>query len=306
MREGGCSNARRAAKLATADAVGLKVADGCSSVSARSRGKESARLLTRDKAEGKGNQEEGCKQRAAAMAAAEEARAEEEGGGNDEEDEERVEWEEEEPLAPFDLFRALGLTRDFGGGDSRVRSSYHKIAVATEQRLRRCELEGDAEGEASAWLRLRRATVAFGTLLDPGRRDIYLRLGYAGLKESEKYAEMSVFDEDPLERLDRFFRGSDEADREYLLLNGVGAPSSSEDEGDDREEDDEDWEDIEALQQALANPTGRHKRLQMDSDDDDGLPVAPVGVLAGGVGKFTRVSKYDPFAEIAARIAASS
>ena len=231
---------------------------------------------------------------------------EEEGWGEEEEEE----AEEDEPLQPFDLYKALGLQKGFGGGDARVRSSYHRLALAARQHLRDCEERGDDEAEAEAWLRFRRVTVAAGVLLDKGRREVYEQLGFTGLQGSEKYYELSVFDDDPHDRLDRFFNGVDEDDREYLLLNGAGPPS---DDDEAEEEDDIGGDsDEEALVEALEAPREpRHTRLHVDSDCEEGLPAPPPGVVLGasssGLGvPSVKHTPHDPFAALAAKLGAAA
>ena len=51
--------------------------------------------------------------------------------------------------------------------------------------------------------------------------------GYQALVKSESYLEEDVFDADPWEVYDRFFRGEDEEDRQYLLLHGGGDVSDT-------------------------------------------------------------------------------
>ena len=53
----------------------------------------------------------------------------------------------------------------------------------------------------------------------PGRR-IYKAAGYAGLRSSEAYQETSVFELDATDTYHAFFDGREDADRDYLLLNG--------------------------------------------------------------------------------------
>ena len=225
-------------------------------------------------------------------------------------EEEGWDEEEDEPLQPFDLYRALGLQRGFGGGDARVRSSYHRLALAARQQLGDCEECEDKEAEAEAWLRFRRITVAAGVLLDKGRKEVYERLGFAGLQESEKYYELSVFDDDPHDRLERFFNGCDEDDREYLLLNGAGPPSDDEGAGAEDEEGSEGGSaadsDEEVLAEALRAP--RHTRLHMDSDCEEGLPAPPPGVVLGaaGLGPSVKHKPHDPFAALAAKLGAAA
>ena len=53
----------------------------------------------------------------------------------------------------------------------------------------------------------------------PGRR-IYAAAGYAGLRSAEAYQETSAFEMDAVDTYHAFFDGREEADRDYLLLNG--------------------------------------------------------------------------------------
>eukprot|EP00964_Phaeocystis_antarctica_P122852 scaffold86483_cov21-Phaeocystis_antarctica.AAC.1 len=53
----------------------------------------------------------------------------------------------------------------------------------------------------------------------PGRR-IYVAAGYAGLRSSEAYQETSAFELDAADTYHAFFDGREDADRDYLLLNG--------------------------------------------------------------------------------------
>ena len=81
----------------------------------------------------------------------------------------------------------------------------------------------------------RRVTVAYLSLKDPHRREIYDKLGYQGLAGSEQYAAESVFEVDPAAHFEAFFSGADPEDRDYLLFNG---PAHFSDEDEDEDEGD--------------------------------------------------------------------
>ena len=58
-----------------------------------------------------------------------------------------------------------------------------------------------------------------GSYLSVCRR-IYAAAGYAGLRSSEAYQEACAFEMDAADTYHAFFEGREEADRDYLLLNG--------------------------------------------------------------------------------------
>jgi len=136
-------------------------------------------------------------------------------------DEERQPWECE--LEPFDLLAALELRRgddgEIVGRETRIRACFHKLST----RLRPWPWEAypDAAAHAEAVRDYRRVCLAFLALRDPARRNIYASCGYGALRASEAYQEASVFEPaaQARSRAD-FFAGVDEADREWLLMNG--------------------------------------------------------------------------------------
>jgi hypothetical protein len=69
--------------------------------------------------------------------------------------------------------------------------------------------ESRAEHHADV-VRLQQLTVAFLVLKDPEKARIYDSHGYEGIVLSESYSQDNVFDVDPFERHDAFFRGDDE------------------------------------------------------------------------------------------------
>ena len=149
-------------------------------------------------------------------------------------------------------------------------------------------LDGAARGSettrfAAAATRFQRVTVAYLVLKDTERARVYDEHGYGALVKSESYLEDDVFDADPWDVYERFFKGEDEEDREYLLLNGGDDVSEEEEEEEEEElgrggwgkgkgkgaeeddassdDDEDDEEEDEAfLQEALA--TARHKRFE--------------------------------------------
>ena len=156
-------------------------------------------------------------------------------------------WEKE--LEPFDLLAVLKLSvqgQRIAGGDDRVRAEFHKRAWPAYPRDADW-YEDEAQYE-TAVVAFRRICLAFTVLKDLERRRIYLAAGFDGLYRSEACQEESVFDADAVLIFEGFFEGTDEADREYLLLNGDDPPSEvewEEDEDDSAAEVDEDADDDE-------------------------------------------------------------
>eukprot|EP00629_Pelagomonadales_sp_RCC1024_P009242 CAMPEP_0119276584 /NCGR_PEP_ID=MMETSP1329-20130426/15682_1 /TAXON_ID=114041 /ORGANISM="Genus nov. species nov., Strain RCC1024" /LENGTH=212 /DNA_ID=CAMNT_0007277019 /DNA_START=130 /DNA_END=765 /DNA_ORIENTATION=+ len=154
-------------------------------------------------------------------------------------EDEDAEPEEEPPLEPFDLYKVLGLKRTekgVMGGRSRCFASYHARAVAL--RPERFRWPQAADEASDDWLKLRKLGLAFLVLSNDGRRDVYDRLGYEGLRKSEACHEKSAFELDALEIFDYFFDAcniftgvEDEELKEYLLLSA--------------DRDDENFEDVE-------------------------------------------------------------
>ena len=179
----------------------------------------------------------------------------------------------EAALEPFDLAAALKLTvrpaartgdTEVVGGATRVRARFHQLSSAAYPRDR--EYYADDEAYVAAVTKFRRLALAFRVLTTAERCRIYLSGGYAALRASEAYAEESIFDADPEEVYRAFWEGDDEADREYLLLNGPQAPS-----------DDDDDDDDEIMQRHAALTVGLNQRPK---PADPGPPPPPPPSMA--------------------------
>ncbi|KAL1515649.1 hypothetical protein AB1Y20_002267 [Prymnesium parvum] len=136
----------------------------------------------------------------------------------------------EKTIEEFNLEQTLKVRLEgerVNGGEAAVRASFHKHAWPAYP------LEPDSYADEAAYdaavLAFRRICLAYTILKDPERRRIYVTCGFERLRQSEAHQQESVFEADPLEVYDAFFEGEDEADREYLLLNGADAPSDSDD-----------------------------------------------------------------------------
>ena len=132
--------------------------------------------------------------------------------------------EEEAPLAAFDLYGALGVTRAAGGGVSGGRSRCFAAFHARSLRFDPERFRGSAEA-SEAWTRFRRLGLAFAVLQDDARREVYDAAGFEGLRRSETHADRSAFELDALGVFDDFFDARNPLDgaedgelREYLLL----------------------------------------------------------------------------------------
>ena len=150
------------------------------------------------------------------------------------------------------------------GGATRVRARFHQLSSAAYPRDR--EYYADDEAYVAAVTKFRRLALAFRVLTTAERCRIYLSGGYAALRASEAYAEESIFDADPEEVYRAFWEGDDEADREYLLLNGPQAPS-----------DDDDDDDDEIMQRHAALTVGLNQRPK---PADPGPPPPPPPSMA--------------------------
>jgi len=65
-------------------------------------------------------------------------------------------------------------------------------------------------------------------------QQIYSKHGWAGLKASESFAEISSLDTPPFARFDAFFEGTDPDDRQYLLLEASSGGHFSDEERPDK------------------------------------------------------------------------
>jgi hypothetical protein len=143
--------------------------------------------------------------------------------------------EEDEPLAPFDLYAALGVRKGpkgVSGGRSRCFAQFHSRSAKLDPESFRDAVDYDQE----AWLQYRRVALAFVVLSDDARREVYDSAGFEGLVKSESYSEISVFDLDAVGIFDDFFEAvnpltgeEDPEIKEYLLLSAA----------DDDDEDDD-------------------------------------------------------------------
>ena len=141
---------------------------------------------------------------------------------------------EDEPLAPFDLYSALGVrkgSKGVSGGRSRCFAQFHSRASKLDPEQFRDAIDYDQE----AWLQYRRVALAFVVLSDDSRREVYDSAGFEGLRQSESYSELSVFELDAIGVFDDFFEalnpltGAEDAEiKEYLLLS-----AADDDAGDD-------------------------------------------------------------------------
>ena len=142
--------------------------------------------------------------------------------------------DEDEPLAPFDLYSALGVrkgSKGVAGGRSRCFAQFHSRSAKLDPERFRDAVEYDQE----AWVQYRRVALAFVVLSDDSRREVYDSAGFEGLRQSESYSELSVFELDAVGIFDDFFEalnpltGCEDAEiKEYLLLS-----AADDDAGDD-------------------------------------------------------------------------
>ena len=142
---------------------------------------------------------------------------------------------EDEPLAAFDLYSALGVrkgSKGVAGGRSRCFAQFHSRSAKLDPERFRDAVDYDQE----AWLQYRRVALAFVVLSDDARREVYDSAGYDGLQKSESYSELSVFDLDAIGVFDDFFEalnpltGVEDAEiKEYLLLSAADDDAGDED-----------------------------------------------------------------------------
>eukprot|EP00947_MAST-08B_sp_MAST-8B-sp1_P001011 g1011.t1 len=164
------------------------------------------------------------------------------------EEEEEEEWE---ALAEFDLYEALRIpcVKD-KPCDTRARGAYHRLATMWNPNLYVPVRSGNKttveQQYEAATKQFRRVTLAYLVLKDAPRKQIYDTGGWQGLKMSEGYQSTSVFEEAdyPYDIFEAFFEGRDQADRDYLLLNGNALLSDDEagqeeamESGDEEEQD---------------------------------------------------------------------
>ncbi|CAK9021509.1 unnamed protein product [Durusdinium trenchii] len=148
-----------------------------------------------------------------------------------------VEWTAEDDDAweaetERDYYAALELTRGSHISTSRVRAAYHKLARKWHPYLG-CPDEADGESKIDNHAVLRRfwaISEAYLVLTDSERRRIYDECGFQSLKQSESCYAESVFEKDAFQIYEDFFNGSDPEARDFLLMNGGMAGSSSESE----------------------------------------------------------------------------
>ena len=143
--------------------------------------------------------------------------------------------DEDEPLAPFDLYSALGVrkgSKGVAGGRSRCFAQFHSTSAKLDPERFRDAVEYDQE----AWVQYRRVALAFVVLSDDSRREVYDSAGFEGLRQSESYSELSVFELDAVGIFDDFFEalnpltGCEDAEiKEYLLLSAADDDAGDED-----------------------------------------------------------------------------
>lgn len=148
------------------------------------------------------------------------------------------EWHQE---VHRDYYVALGLPKGNPSAvtTTRVRAAYHRLARRwfpenmASWHHRGCEVKGGMrEVMERFWL----ITEAYLVLSDPERRRIYDECGMKGLRASESCYQESVFEQDAFKVYEDFFSGTDPEIRDFLLMNGQSAGSSSEEENEEEDE----------------------------------------------------------------------
>ncbi|CAJ1442991.1 unnamed protein product, partial [Effrenium voratum] len=135
-------------------------------------------------------------------------------------------WENE---TDRDYYSALELPR-ISLSSSRVRAAYHRVVqkwhpdAGYRQRGDRPPLDRRAVLRRF-WL----INEAYLVLTDPERRRIYDECGFKGFKQSESCYADPVFEKDAFQVYEDFFNGTDPEARDFLLMNGSGGSSESED-----------------------------------------------------------------------------
>ena len=210
-------------------------------------------------------------------------------------------WEDD--LEPFDLYKTLGVTRASGknggvaGGESRIRSQFHRKSLRYHPEHFKPQRSGNrvpvVQQRSEANLNFRRVGLAFSVLMDPARREVYDAAGWAGLKQSEGYSEENVFDWDAFDIFEHFFSGESEGDRQYLLMESIdgGRFSDSEEEaedeaeegGEEEEEGDEDEQIARLLKQEKEKEQSRaataRKPTLKKTADERAFPTPPGSLI---------------------------
>ena len=128
--------------------------------------------------------------------------------------------------------------------------------------------------------KFQKVTIAYLVLRDAERQRVLDEGGYKALVKHESHLENDVFDCDPWDVYERFFKGEEEEDRQYLLLHGGGEDSDEEEEGD---ESDEESDDDAMVEEALVS--AKHERFEKAEEADrkaenlEAPPAPPVSVL---------------------------
>ena len=125
------------------------------------------------------------------------------------EESEEEEEEEEEGEVVCCQCHARTLAEDPSSKSVRLVSSLTDIADVEVREQYASAFASRAEHHANV-VRLQQLTVAFLVLKDPEKARIYDSHGYEGIVLSESYSENNLFDVDPFERHEAFFRGDDE------------------------------------------------------------------------------------------------
>ena len=119
-------------------------------------------------------------------------------------------------------------------------------------------------------MQYRRVALAFVVLSDDSRREVYDSAGFDGLRKSESYSELSVFDLDAIGIFDDFFEalnpltGAEDPEiKEYLLLSAA--------------DDDAGDEDDDALPVVVRNGTSRQR------EDPGAFPRPPPQAAAASL-----------------------
>ena len=132
--------------------------------------------------------------------------------------------------------------------------------------------------------KFQKVTIAYLVLRDSERQRVLDEGGYKALAKSESHLENDVFDCDPWDVYERFFKGEDEEDRQYLLLHGGGEDSDEEGTDDEDDDDNDDDDDDDAFVESALG-AARHERWSAAETADryaetmEAPPPPPISVL---------------------------